>query len=197
MRKQINKSSTLEIMKNLKLNKLAASFFIAAGIFYTSANADMLDGSVYKTVAQKEGVDPLLLYAISLTEAAAAAGDRQNVKPHIYAIRTPDGALYPKDLNEAKVSLDKAIRKYGARALDVGLMQINGQHWQNLDKPPYALFSAQYNVTFGARILKKALETAPDNLTLGVGHYHSFTDWRAQTYGNRVLAVYRNLKNLQ
>ncbi len=183
-------------MKNNRLLRLAVSLILAASTYSSTAYADILDGTVYKTVAVKEGVDPLLLYAVSLTEAAAAAG-RQNVQPHLYAIRTPDGPIYPDNLNEAKIQLDKAIRRYGARALDVGLMQINGQHWQRSDKSPYALFSATYNVTFGARILKSALDTAPNNLVLGVGHYHSYTDWRARTYGNRVLGVYNNLKNLE
>ncbi|MGN0902655.1 MAG: transglycosylase SLT domain-containing protein, partial [Succinivibrio sp.] len=137
-------------------------------------------------------IDPLLLYAVSLTESAL--GNYHQTSPSIYAIRTPDGALYPKTLPEAKQALSDAVARYGHHKIDVGLMQINGQHWKNIDNKS-SLFNPTFNVTFGARILKTALNSTDDRV-VGIGHYHSYTLWRAVNYGKRVLAIYNNLKRL-
>ena len=151
-----------------------------------------ISGSIYGTVGRRMSIDPLLLYAVSLTESAYGES-RTTVKPNAYAIRTPDGPIYPETLNEAKLALNKAILRYGPKALDVGLMQINGQHWHRMDKPLYALFNPTYNVTFGASILQDAMRST-SNPQLAIGHYHSYTPWRARNYGAKVISVYKNLK---
>lgn len=42
--------------------------------------------------------------------------------------------------------------------------------------------------------LKEAMDSYPSNKTIGIGRYHSHTEWRAKAYGARVIAVYNNLK---
>ncbi len=155
------------------------------------------DDSVYARIGDEEGMDPMLLYAVSLTEAAYNAGVKGYVKPSLYAIRTPAGPIYPKTLEEAKSQLVSAVKSYGRRSIDVGLMQINGQHWHRLGLPVFALFNPNVNVRFGARILQRAINSAPGNFAVGVGHYHSWTPSRAGPYGRKVLSVYRNLKGLE
>ena len=152
-----------------------------------------LAGTVYDKVGKTERVDPVLLYAVSLTESAL--GSKKQTSPSMYAIRTPDGPLYPKTLPEAKQALANAVAVYGHKKIDVGLMQINGQHWKGL-KNKRSLFNPFFNVTFGARILKTALSSTNDRV-VGIGRYHSYTDWRAKTYGSRVMAIYNNLKGLE
>ena len=50
------------------------------------------------------------------------------------------------------------------------------------------------NVKIASRILKNAMDSAPYNKSVGIGRYHSYTAWRAKAYGERVIAVYKNLK---
>lgn len=179
----------------MRMAVLAALAALAAAPQAQAGAGDlMIRDSVYGTVGRRMNVDPMLLYAVSLTEAAASEGSTA-VKPSVYAIRTPDGPIYPASLDEAKIALNKAIMRYGPKALDVGLMQINGQHWHRMDRPLYALFNPTYNVTFGAGILREAMQSARDP-KMGIGHYHSYTPWRAASYGAKVISVYRNLKKL-
>lgn len=156
---------------------------------------EYLSGSVYEKVGISENIDPVLLYAVSLTESALAKKGSKDLAPSVYVIRTPKGAIYPKSLPEAKNALERAINRYSYNEIDVGLMQINGQHWKKL-KNKGSLFNPTFNVTYGARILKSALRSTDDRV-VGIGRYHSYTDWRAKTYGNRVIAIYNNLLNLQ
>ncbi len=176
--------------------RIAAAAALCAALLSPSAGASTgLAGSVYSAVGASEDVDPFLLYAVSLAESAYNAGTRGFVKPSVYAIRTPDGAIYPADLEEAKRQLWTAVQTYGARRIDVGLMQINGQHWHRLGLPVFALFNPKVNVRFGAKILKEAMQSTPD-LAVGIGRYHSYTQSRAVPYGQRVLQIYRRIKEL-
>ena len=181
----------------MKLKDLAfvCGLCISVGNVYANENniPEFLKGSVYHKVGVKQGIDPSLLYAVSLTESAAS-NSKSDVAPSIYAIRTPDGAIYPKSLTEAKLALKRSLKRYSHRELDVGLMQINGQHWQRLDNK-YALFNPYFNVSFSAGILKKAMNST-SNKQIGIGRYHSYTQWRAENYGSRVLAIYNNLKKI-
>lgn len=182
--------------------RLAAALALCSSLSFEPAGASpifktaTLGGSVYDSIGQSEEVDPLLLYAVSLTESAYNAGVKGFVKPSVYAIRTPDGAIYPKDLDEAKRQLWTAVKAYGARRIDVGLMQINGQHWHRLGLPVFALFNPKVNVRFGARILKEAMRSSPEDLAVGIGRYHSYTPSRAIPYGRRVLQIYSRIKGL-
>ncbi len=172
------------------------AILVATTVFTNSVVAktpDFLANSVYEKVGLQESVEPELLYAISLTESALSGG-KKNIKPYIYAIRTPKGAIYPPSLESAKKALSNAINQFGYKGIDVGLMQINGQHWKHI-RNKASLFNAFYNVRFGAQILKKAINST-SNRQIGIGRYHSFTDWRAKAYSSRVLAIYNNLKAL-
>ncbi|MFS9859340.1 lytic transglycosylase domain-containing protein, partial [Salmonella enterica] len=53
------------------------------------------------------------------------------------------------------------------------------------------------NVMVGAEVLSEAIQSSPNDLELGVGRYHAWEDEiRARNYGSRVLAIYRNLRDL-
>lgn len=76
--------------------------------------------------------------------------------------------------------------------MDIGLGQVNlhyhahrVRHWSELLDP-------ETNLRVAAAILREALDSTP-NPVLGVGHYHSWTDWRAAAYGRRVLELYQRL----
>ena len=161
----------------------------------TFANTNILENTVYEKIGIQENVDPYLLYSISLVESAKAkkSKDETFVAPHKFAIRTPRGAIYPKTYFEAVEVLDRELKLYSPKSIDIGLMQINGQHFSKVSTPA-ELLKPDVNVKVACDILKTAMDSYPANKTIGIGRYHSFTDWRAKAYGSRVIAVYNNLK---
>lgn len=69
-------------------------------------------------------------------------------------------------------------------------MQIN-LHWHGhrVDKPEQ-LLNPVTNLQIGAVLLAEAIQSAPNDLVLGIGRYHSWQNVDAAvTYGRRVLAV--------
>lgn len=160
-----------------------------------NADTNILKDTVYEKVGIQENVDPYLLYSISLVESAKAKKSKETtlVAPHKYAIRTPRGAIYPKTYFEAVEVLDRELKTYSPKSIDIGLMQINGQHFSRVASPA-ELLKPDVNVKVACDILKTAMDSYPGNKTIGIGRYHSFTDWRARAYGSRVIAVYKNLK---
>lgn len=184
--------------KKMRLKKLMLATLVASSLVahaHAELSTSFLKGSVYETVGLTENVDPLLLYSISLVESAKASKQKNIslVTPHKFVIRTPDGPVYPTTFRNAKKWLSYCIRKYDKKQLDVGLMQINGIHFSKI-KDPSELLNPEINVKVASRILKNAMDSAPYNKSVGIGRYHSYTAWRAKAYGERVIAVYRNLK---
>ena len=184
------------------LRALAFSFMLAPLLSITHVKAQIqnnnnfLQGSIYERVGLAENIDPYLLYSVSLVESAKAFGDAKGyVSPHPYAIRTPKGAIYPKSYEEAVTVLNKQLKRYKRIELDIGLMQINGQHFHKVDKTE-DLLKPEVNIKIASDILKAALNSDTTNYVEKVGRYHSHTKWRAQAYGKRVLAVYENIKQI-
>lgn len=191
-------------MKLLSQNivKCAVICFCSGMVFSGTACADssgFLQGSVYEKVGKETGIDPGLLYSVSLLESAARSGRESGVSyiaPSPYAIRGPGGSVYPATYDDAVNELKRQISRYGKRRLDIGLMQINGQHWSRVDRPE-ELLNPYTNVKIGAELLQDALDREKDDLELAIGHYHSPTEWRARSYGSRVLAVYDNIMEIR
>jgi hypothetical protein len=74
---------------------------------------------------------------------------------------------------------------------DVGVMQINDGVWApELRKLGVDINLVQHDacvgIHAGAYVLRKALDSAPNNLWRGVGRYHSWTPARRDWYANRV-----------
>jgi soluble lytic murein transglycosylase-like protein len=85
--------------------------------------------------------------------------------------------------------------QYG-EAIDVGIMQIN-LHWHgHRVNDPAELLDPETNLLVGASVLATAIRSAPDDLALGIGRYHSWQEKRARDYGKRVLAIVHNLQGL-
>jgi hypothetical protein len=158
-----------------------------------SFNAQALDlaGTIFGEVEKESGISSELLYAVALTESANGAG-KSKVSPSAFAYRTPEGSKYFKTRLEAEAALRIDISK-GIKLIDVGMMQIN-LHYHKQDDP-YSLFDPKTNLRVAAKILATAL-TSTDDITLGIGRYHSWKNKRAINYGRRVLSIYKNLKNI-
>ncbi len=189
---------TSQLKFNLATALVLALLYAVLGFYQAEASADDLKAyiknSAFQEVGAREQIDPYLLYAISLTESRLGS---DSVRPSQFAIGTPGGAIQPKTLDEAVDSLEQAILRYGSRRVDIGIMQINGCNWKLARREGYEiadLFDAKTNILIAAKILKAALKSAPENITLGVGRYHSYTQNRALTYGRRVMKTYLQLK---
>ena len=166
---------------------LAAIFFIPP-----AAGASFLHGTIWEVAGREQGVDPVLLYSVTLRESARqVSGNRIKPWPYALGVNGYNLSLYPQSRQEAENILSYLISQ-GITNVDIGLGQVNlhyhahrVSHWSELLDP-------QTNLRVAAAILKEALDSSPDPV-LGVGHYHSWTGWRAAAYGRRVLALYQRL----
>lgn len=168
-------------------------FFAALLIYSNHLNANTyfnLQNTIFESVGNDLGIDPLLLYAVAITESAVGAGNG-NIKPEPYVIRTSEGPSYFSSKEEAELALANAITF--TSNVDVGMMQINLYFHPHDD--PYVLLDPVINLRTGAKYLKKMMDTTKDPV-IGVGRYHSWTKERSEWYGARVWQTYRNLQYL-
>lgn len=156
------------------------------------AAAFSLAGTVWERAARAEGLDPHLLYSVALAESARSAG-RGHVSPWPFALRGPDGPVYAPSADAAR---DLLNGRDDVNAFDLGWMQVNvgwnGWRARQIDD----LLDPETNVRIGARILREALDSAPEDRVLGIGRYHSWTDERARQYGTRVAEIHQRLLDM-
>lgn len=153
--------------------------------------SDLLEGTLWDTVARRHGLDPLLLYGVALQETRHRAGRHASV-PWPYTLRGPEGPQFHPSHQAAARALRRLMARWRRQAIDVGLMQIN-LHWHG-DKvaDPVALLDPRTNLEIAAGILVEAIQSAPDDLELGVGRYHHWKDPAiARAYGRRVMRMVR------
>jgi hypothetical protein len=153
--------------------------------------SDLLEGTLWDSVARRHGLDPLVLYGVALQETRHRAG-RHASAPWPYTLRGPEGPQFLTSRQAAARALRRLMARYRPQAIDVGLMQIN-LHWHG-DKvaDPFALLDPQTNLDIAAGILVEAIRSAPGDLELGVGRYHHWKDAAiARAYGRRVIRMVR------
>ena len=75
-----------------------------------------LDGSIFETIGKKYELDPILLYAVALTESANGIGNGY-IQPHPYVFRTKNGPRYFQSKKEAEVELASVVgrSRYAAK----------------------------------------------------------------------------------
>lgn len=148
-------------------------------------------GPLWKQAAAAQGVDPLLLYSVALFESGRH-GDKNKVGPWPYALHfnQADVSIYALSAKEAKFVLDHV----STDNVDVGLGQVNYKSWKHLVRRPEDLLDPKTNLKVASQVLAEALNSTPDP-ELGIGRYHSWTEWRARAYGRKVLMIYRALKD--
>lgn len=141
--------------------------------------------------AEGEDVDPLLLLAIALKESKR--GGEYGVSPSPFAIRDETGSYYFDQKKDAERYLDSSLAE-GRTNIDIGMMQINyGQH-KAFVSDPKTMLDPYLNARIGARILRVALDSAPIDLVLGIGRYHSWrNEKRAREYGAEVIKMWGKL----
>jgi soluble lytic murein transglycosylase-like protein len=152
-----------------------------------------LGNTAWETAGARQRLDPVLLYAIGIVESGRDQAD--GIAPHPYAFNFQGrGSRFARDEREAQAIL--ASRQDQGR-VDVGAMQISLRHHRHRVSRPEDLLDLTTNIEVAAAILREAIDSAPGDLILGVGRYHSYRDDRARAYGELAFAIYRNLIALQ
>lgn len=146
-----------------------------------------MKGSIFEQVGDQHKLDPLLLYAISITESAAGVGQGY-IQPQPYVFRNESGPHFFSSRTDAEAALRKALER--SSNVDVGLMQINVHHHPQSD--PLELLDPVHNLQVAARYLKRTMSSTSDPV-IGVGRYHSWREDYASWYGQRVWKTYDNL----
>ena len=154
----------------------------------TSANAVDLTGTHWEEAARSAGLDPLILYAVALTESGRLERSGQ-IKPWPWTLNI-EGRAHFTDTRKEAAALLAAHR---GKSMDVGLLQVNTRwHGHRIDDVE-ALLEPAINLEIGASILEEALTSAPGDLTAGIGRYHSGRPEHALPYARTVLSFYRFL----
>jgi hypothetical protein len=136
------------------------------------------------------GIDPVLLYSVALFESGRQ-GDKNRVGPWPFALHfnQADVSIYALSAKEARFVLAHVTTDN----VDIGLGQVNYKSHKGMVQRPEDLLDPKINLTVASKILAEALSSTPDP-ELGVGRYHSWTEWRARAYGRKVLTIFRALK---
>jgi hypothetical protein len=172
---------------------LPESFITAASPKVSNHSPSKLQRTLWWQIAKQHQLDPYILYAVALVESAKGNPSNQ-VAPWPWAINKSGKSIILGSQQEARAILNKTIAE-GGRNIDVGLMQIN-LHWHGhrVGKPEH-LLNPVTNLQIGALVLAEAIQSAPHDLVLGVGRYHSWQNIEAAvSYGRRVLAVANQIR---
>jgi soluble lytic murein transglycosylase-like protein len=182
-------------------NRQRAAQVVGAAIIATSvmflgtinAQASPLDGTDFQTVADEFSLDPLLLYSVALAESARSNGSGQ-IGPWPWTLRVPAKGYYLESEQEAEALLAKLLESHGS--VDIGMMQVSVRWNGHRVESPAELLDPAIALRTGAEILREALDSAPGDLQLGIGRYHTWkNEAAARNYGDRVLAFRRNIAN--
>lgn len=159
--------------------------------------SDFLTGSIYEQVGAEEGIDPILLYSVSLRESGFTPANTGLTQPWPWALCFNGRSFYGSTKKEAEKEM-AYLRKAGLTNIDVGLMQVN-LRWHSASlKPGEDIFDPLTNLRIGARILKSALDSASGDLVTGIGRYHSWRDsTRQANYALGVLKTYKKILKTQ
>jgi hypothetical protein len=147
-----------------------------------------LQNTLWWQVANRNQVDPYILYAVALVESAKGRGEN-HISPWPWALNKAGKAIITASHEQARLILNKTLAN-GNRNIDVGLMQINVRWQGHRVKQPEQLLNPITNLKIGAVVLAEAIQSVPNNLVLGIGRYHSWQNmYAASAYGRKVLAI--------
>jgi soluble lytic murein transglycosylase-like protein len=161
------------------------------GLNFVARAAPALQGdlkdSVWAEAAAHAGLaDPWIVYSIALFETGVIDAIGKMV-PYPWSLDFGGRSVRANSRAEAAHYLDAVATTTN---VDIGLMQINwaSHHWRVREAAD--LLDPVVNIRVAGEILRIAIESAPDDLVLGLGHYHSWSDDSAREYGRAVWAQY-------
>jgi hypothetical protein len=172
---------------------LPKSYITAASPKISNHAPPKLDTTLWWQIAEQHQLDPYILYAVALVESAKGTPSN-HVTPWPWAINKSGKSIIPASQQEARAILNKTLAE-GTQNIDVGLMQIN-LHWHgHRVGNPEQLLNPVTNLQIGALVLAEAIQSAPHDLVLGIGRYHSWQNTEAAvSYGRRVLVVANQIR---
>jgi hypothetical protein len=172
---------------------LPKSYITTVSSKNSNRSPSKLHTTLWWQIAEQHQLDPYILYAVALVESAKGTPSN-HVTPWPWAINKSGKSIIPGSQQEARTILNKTLAE-GSQNIDVGLMQIN-LHWHGhrVGKPEQ-LLNPVTNLQIGALVLAEAIQSAPHDLVLGIGRYHSWQNTEAAvSYGRRVLAVANQIR---
>lgn len=177
------------------MKKLAYTFVMFIFLSVNSnANASFeseLKSTLFYKIGKEKNIDPVLLYAVALAESGKYDG-KGHIMPWLWTIRSENGPYYASSKKDAEKKLAAIL--VTDKNIDIGMMQLN-QKW-NSQHDAFSLLDFEKNLTVASDILVKTIKSSPDDIELGIGRYHSWTEERARRYGRKVIAIYENLKQI-
>lgn len=182
-------------MKNL-VGKITGSAALILSL--SSAHAFDLSNTLFEKYGEKLGLDPKLIYSVALAESARANSSKL-LSPHPWTLRS-DKPFYSSTKEEAERTLTNLLKQ--TKSVDVGLMQVNFRWHGEKVSSPKDLLDPATNMRIGATYLAEMIRNTPHDLELAIGKYHvgptitSENSSRAKNYGQRVLAIYKNILEL-
>jgi soluble lytic murein transglycosylase-like protein len=145
---------------------LAALFFSSVAVVPADA-ANLCEREMVRA-ARLHDVPLGILYAVGLTET----GRRGSLQP--YALNIDGRSVFATTLDEALAHID-AARKSGAKAIDIGCMQINHRFHADRFKSVREMLDPKANVDYAARFLKQ-LRMREKTWTLAAARYNAGPD---------------------
>lgn len=117
--------------------------------------SNFLAGSIYERIANEVGLDPLLLYSVSISESGFAPAHKKVKQPWPWAVCSSQGSFFAASKKDAEIEVAR-LKKMGIKSVDVGLMQVN-LLWHSNKIDHKEMFDPEINLRTGAKILKKHL----------------------------------------
>jgi len=176
------------------MNRKGPVLSAAVVLLVASMQARALDlrETLWDSVAERQGLDAGLLYAIAVQETQRPS-DRETVMPWPWTLRAKADTRFYENQDAALEALREMMRKTGD--VRVGLLQVSLEDHGDRFGDPTTLLDARVNLVVAAGVLADAIRAAGDDLALGIGRYrHPNDDRAARAYGRRVLALSDRLR---
>lgn len=151
----------------------------------TTTLAIQIDNSIYGQVARIYKLDPILIYAVTLTASGRQLGD--SIGPSTNLITVNGKRHYFADRSAASAFLTKQLGS-NQRNIAVGLAQINIQTFPN---DPQMLLDPFFNLVEAARLLDQ-MQKSTDDYFIGIGRFFTWSD-DAKLWGDRVTENYKRI----
>ena len=157
-----------------------------------AVDSDLLAGTAWHHRALEHGLDPWLLYAITLEESNHYDPRTRKLYPWRWVIHHDYELTYHENEADARAHIDY-LESQGIRNYDIGPLQIN-RHWHG-DKVEdlYELLTIHRSVDIAARLLAENRSLTPDDKSVWVGRYRSWQPKLAQAYAKRIFHIRKQL----
>jgi hypothetical protein len=192
----INSVSAIELIP-IELIPISRSPFTVTPVNIREVGGPILDlaSTHWSRAANKNGIDPYVLYAVALVESAQVTNGA--ARPWPWALNEGGKALYPPT-SESAIRHVRGRIEQGFKNIDIGLMQVNFRWHGKKTTSVERLIDPVTNVEIGAEILAESIASSPSDPILGIGRYHAWTNREeAHRYGSRVLTLASKLKRQQ